>query len=682
MIRKLFKLVTNYYLVIKTCWVIVLFQVIGYAGLVMADQGQDILRSLNFGSSEMATRQAIFVLLACIWWSWQSWRSARALLHFTGFNFWTYQPTYSFRAKVIIPRVLGITPYYILAYALHLAGAPTYFPVILISLGVWSMVFFIFRRDLIIWARAKHFKFGRLIPSYIPIKSGAYSAQYIWTKQKHWLYFRFVVTLLLFILFTSSPIVFGRWLGDASILLLAFGTWLILATVINFVERYLHFPISITLVLLAIAFSFFNNNHAIRTSDNALLERPSTEEAFEQWISGKLEDTEGDSIPVYLVAAEGGGIRSAYWTAKALSSLHENNPGFSDHVFAMSGVSGGALGVTLFNTMLYDGEEDMMGKTTKMLSQDFLSPVTAYFLYPDLLQKFIPVAINSFDRSKVLEYSWESSWEHLKENPAQLSLTQPFVQTFSNPLAPNLILNATHAETGHRAVVSTIDLDDLKQNNVVDLFRLGKTDVPISTAVGISSRFPFLTPPAMVKDSNGNFWGNVVDGGYYENLGITTLTEVYHRVRKYSDENGYPVKFHVILLRNTALNPVNGPIQVMPEILSPIVTVSRNWANNADETLRLAEQGILENGDELVKIQLHRPEEENIPLGWYLSSKAVHFIDQKLPSEIDKAEKVLFKKKSSEFRYLAHIWPTRPLGQYSYSMPFHQYQTWAYEPLR
>jgi hypothetical protein len=680
MIRKFFKIITNYYLVLKTCWVIVLFQILGYMGLVVADQGQDILRSLSLGEDLASSRHAIFVLMATGWWAWQSWRSARALLHFTGFSFWTYQPSYSFRAKVIIPRILGVTPFYIMAYALYLCGVPNYFPIILISLGAWSTLFFIFRKNLIVWMRARKLRIARMIPSYIPIKSGAYSAQFIWAKQKNWLYFRFVVTVTIFCTFIISPIDVGRYLGDATILLLAFGTWLILATVVHFIERFLQFPISVTLIILAVSFSFFNNNHEIRTYSNRPLDaRLNTEQAFEQWLEAKYDPSSNDSMPVYLIAAEGGGIRSAYWTTQALAQLDKNHPEFSDHIFAMSGVSGGALGITLYNSMLYDGEKELDQKSSDMLSQDFLSPVTAYFLFPDLLQKFIPVPINSFDRSKVLERSWENSWRELNNSPDQVNLDQPFNSTFSRGEMPYLVLNGTHVETGYRAIVSNLNLQDFKPNHAYDILEITGRDIPISTAIGLSSRFPVLSPPALIKHSNGETWGNVVDGGYYENLGITTLSEIYHRIKSHSLINKYKLKFHIILLRNTAMYGNTGPINGMSETLSPLITMSRGWANKADETLRLIETGITDKGDKLVKIQLTRDVQENIPLGWYLSKNAIHFMDKKLPHQIRNAEKILYPKKE-RFRRLTHEELAMPSDLYSSLRPFHQYQTWEYEP--
>jgi hypothetical protein len=682
MLRKFFKILTNYYLVLKACWVIVLFQAIGYVGLVVADQGQDILRSLSLGSDYETSRQGIFVIIATSWWAWQSWRSSRALLHFTGFNFWTYQPTYSFRAKVIIPRILGVTPYYIMAYALYLCDVPTYFPVILISLGVWSMLFYIFRRDLIVWLRARKIKVARAIPTYIPIKSGAYSAKFIWTKQKNWLYFRFVVTVVFFSVFILSPIQFGRYIGDATILLLAFGTWLILATVIHFIERFLRFPISVTLILLAVLFSFFNNNHEIRSFANATLkERLNTEEAFEHWLRGKYDVTSSDTIPVYLIAAEGGGIRSAYWTTQALIRLQKNNPDFSDHIFAMSGVSGGALGITLFNSMLYDKEAAMDQKSTDMLSQDFLSPVTAYFLFPDLLQKFIPVPIKQFDRSRILEKSWERSWAQLTTHPSQIHLAQPFSNTFSRKDMPYLVLNATHVESGHRALVSNLNMEDFIGNHAFDLLHITQKDIPISTAIGLSSRFPILSPPGLIKDKNNETWGNVVDGGYYENLGITTLSEIYHRIKKHSISKNYKIKFHIILLRNTALYEDVGPMTGLNETLSPIITMARNWANNADETVRLIKRGISDRNDKLISIQLKRHDGENIPLGWYLSTKAIHYMDQKLPEQIREAEKQLYPR-TKKSRNLTHSEQSMPSDLSLSLMPFHPHQRWVYEPWR
>jgi hypothetical protein len=49
-----------------------------------------------------------------------------------------------------------------------------------------------------------------------------------------------------------------------------------------------------------------------------------------------------------IVAAEGGGIRAAYWTAGILTRLVDCPPALADSLFAISAVSGGSLGAAVY----------------------------------------------------------------------------------------------------------------------------------------------------------------------------------------------------------------------------------------------------------------------------------------------------------------------------------------------
>jgi hypothetical protein len=62
----------------------------------------------------------------------------------------------------------------------------------------------------------------------------------------------------------------------------------------------------------------------------------------------------GVQRPVFLVASEGGGIRSAYWTAQVLARLHAQVKDFDRRTFALSGVSGGAVGMAAYSACLRD----------------------------------------------------------------------------------------------------------------------------------------------------------------------------------------------------------------------------------------------------------------------------------------------------------------------------------------
>src|SRR5262249_39717770 len=76
---------------------------------------------------------------------------------------------------------------------------------------------------------------------------------------------------------------------------------------------------------------------------------------FYQWYD-KREDREhfaekGKPYPVYIVAAEGGGMYAGYHVASFLGRMQDFCPNFAEHTFAVSSVSGGSLGAGVFATL-------------------------------------------------------------------------------------------------------------------------------------------------------------------------------------------------------------------------------------------------------------------------------------------------------------------------------------------
>src|SRR5207249_7499049 len=59
-------------------------------------------------------------------------------------------------------------------------------------------------------------------------------------------------------------------------------------------------------------------------------------------------DKYSGAYPVYVVAAQGGGIYAAYHTAIFLARMQDICPSFRHHLFAISGVSGGSIGAATF----------------------------------------------------------------------------------------------------------------------------------------------------------------------------------------------------------------------------------------------------------------------------------------------------------------------------------------------
>src|SRR5262249_39924113 len=154
------------------------------------------------------------------------------------------------------------------------------------------------------------------------------------------------------------------------------------------------------------------------------------------------------------------------------------------HVFAISGVSGGSLGAAVFTALARDAvdsgaarrlecaqdAEHTRGATRApgaysscvrtLLGDDYLSPVLAKLVAPDLAQRFLPIAIDALDRSSALEGSWEASYAARVDAPTFANglwkLTSDSTARLRLPL---LLLNSTHVETGRRYIAMPVRTD-------------------------------------------------------------------------------------------------------------------------------------------------------------------------------------------------------------------------------
>jgi len=99
-----------------------------------------------------------------------------------------------------------------------------------------------------------------------------------------------------------------------------------------------------------------------------------------------------------------------------------------------------------------------------------------------------------------------------------------------------LLLASTRAETGQRVIVSSLPISrDFV--DAVDLLhpqpasaRESMDGITLAAAVHLSARFAYISPPARVATSGGGLWGRLVDGGYFENSGASTVDDLLHAI--------------------------------------------------------------------------------------------------------------------------------------------------------
>jgi hypothetical protein len=377
----------------------------------------------------------------------------------------------------------------------------------------------------------------------------------------------FLSFFLLAFLGNFAPVFLGSRLGAIILFFIWAATWLPIGSVMSYIADRRGIPLLSLLFILSLIFSFNNDNHEIRKAIGsvAIDNRQGVSQAMETWMEiNKASNKE--RTPFVIVATAGGGIRAAYWTVTVLGDLHDQSGKFAQRTFALSGVSGGSVGATVYRALLDVPADTIKEKCTggiancaqRVLDEDFLGPVVAAMLYPDLAQRFWPIPMFP-DRSVALEKSWEKAFkkvtgdDRLKSSIGTLSL---------KPWRPSLFLNATWVDNGRRIVASNLryakeDSDEadvfIRSND--QLAVLGH-DLRLSTAAHNSARFPFVSPPGMWQ-RDGKIVGRLQDGGLFENYGAETALEILDLAcRKYSCD-----------LDSTAMDSKSKKKRIMPVVI-------------------------------------------------------------------------------------------------------------------
>ncbi len=433
-----------------------------------------------------------------------------------------------------------------------------------------------------------------------------------------------------------------HFLNALILVLLSLFVWLTLGMYLQRLASRMHIRLFTTLVSFTILFSFFNNNHLIRTVEGsaaATLQRPALPDYFDRWYQRKQlqwqQDTasRSDSLPVFIIAAEGGGSRAAYWTGMALQKLYQQYPEAYTYTFAISSVSGGSLGAAMY----LSSRRDLTGRpdTTalkKMVSKDFLTPVTSALLYPELIQKFLPFPIQGFDRARWLEDSWARTYAiSTHQDTWDRSFLSLWKQS-DNPL-PLLFINSTKVETGQKILVSAVRADTTFFKDAIDLLDVSRRDMPLKTAVSLSARFPLVTPGGRVKSytaTQDSVWGHAVDGGYFENTGLGTATEIYLFLHRMAAEKQLKIRPIIISISNDDYSPNDKVFRnrLLYELQTPLSAFYNAWGRRSVGTNFIARQLITEA--DFMSISLNR-QTADIPLNWYISPLSV----EKMQSQLD-----------------------------------------------
>lgn len=374
-----------------------------------------------------------------------------------------------------------------------------------------------------------------------------------------------LVLLLQWALFAALlawPEATARALGSPALLLFAMGSWIVFGgIVLTYAPKALiGYQLTPLPLLLFLAFAPLNDNHRVADPDRSARTDNISRQPADAWLQSWMRTVGADGKkPLVLVAAAGGASRAAYWSSASLARLQElgeqQGVNFADAVFTISGTSGGALGAASFVAAVDARRQaaDTAACTPWKLVRDFtgqdhLATPVGDLLYPDLVQRLLPVALAGADRSLGLEQVWLRDWPrslarqcplrgNAHPNPWGEAMTSLHARATEAEWLPLLALNSAALERGQRVyqadylLASGDGLDLLDPSLGLDVGRL-----TLAQAVHNSARFPYISPAAAVlftephKDEGnhdaGRVWDRLGDGGYVEASGTLMLSDL------------------------------------------------------------------------------------------------------------------------------------------------------------
>jgi len=339
----------------------------------------------------------------------------------------------------------------------------------------------------------------------------------------------------------------------------------------------------------------------MRTSEVTTPNGVSVKVALDEWWAEQPEGKDpaaarraagaGSEVPLVLVAAEGGGLRAAYWTAGVLDVITEgaddarrnldapdpapggdrtcDPPTAAKRLFLLSGASGGSIGA-----YAYQRERELDGGCLparwydRWFARDLLGPTVDWEIMHDLFDTAFHQVPGDYhacnpwadavcgvmkDRNQVFERA-------LDEWPDATADTLRGADP-AHPRLPLLVFNASADTLQERVPLSTVTLP--ARDHVTEPALQGRAgaivcpdrDLAVRTAAVLSARFPIVTSAGRLLCANRS----VVDGGYLENTGLASIGELLpalaSAVKTMNDQHGTTAPKVRIVIIEISNNP-------------------------------------------------------------------------------------------------------------------------------
>jgi len=240
-----------------------------------------------------------------------------------------------------------------------------------------------------------------------------------------------------------------------------------------------------------------------------------------------------DDNTLFFIASHGGGLKANVWTLNVVNMLQKNTEGkLLNQTIALSGASGGSLGLALYTGLYKENGLDFEGiqkKIDHLAAQNYTSLDLSLTFGLDSYRKIWPFSqrFGLRDRPYYAMRKYQNEIQDI--NSTRLSKTSfrdYWKEAFNkNGYFPSLIMN-TAGTQGSRGILWSV-----KQNNFEEIFPFAinladltnNETMPYYQAVSTTNRFPVFSPAAKIPG-----YGYFIDAGAIDNSGLLGCLDVHN----------------------------------------------------------------------------------------------------------------------------------------------------------
>jgi len=372
-----------------------------------------------------------------------------------------------------------------------------------------------------------------------------------------------IIVMVVYVIFNIKPDI-AMSLNPLSVLLICLMALYLISFLFVFIGKKIQFPLFPFIIIIGLILSKYNannddfNHYELDTTVRSKENRKFLKAYVKDWINNrkaKIELAKEECYPILFVSSEGGGSRAGLWSFLIHSYLSEQskNKYYEDHLFSLTGASGGGVGNAMFfataqeaklnnRTVDYkNNNKQFKYKASTIYSKNYLSTSIVGLLGRDFFKSIL--SLFPFDnRGELLQKEWQIAYKEVfntKENDLEKEVLSYYSKSDASGFVPPLLfMNSTHAQTGRYSVISPVDFSDSKlfsgYFDYIKKIRDKKGEnhsVKLVEAMRINAAFPYLTPAGEVKDI-----GIFGDSGYYDNIGGTVSTGLLYVFKEVLEE--------------------------------------------------------------------------------------------------------------------------------------------------